>query len=62
MGDNLLSADIARYAYHLRADTMGFLPVAQMGRSLGEVAHTLPDRAFLWGDALLRGLLCTAAF
>lgn len=60
MGNHLLPANPAGYADDIRADTMGFQSVAQMGRGLGEVDDTLPDRAFLWCDALLRGVLRTA--
>lgn len=56
MGDHLLPANPARNVDDFRADTMGFLAVAEMGRSLGEVDYTLPDGAFLRGNALLRNI------
>ena len=56
MGNHILPANPARNAHHLRPDTMGFQPVAKVGRSLGEVADTLPDRAFLWGLLVLRNI------
>ena len=62
MGYDLLPADPARYAHDFRSDTVGFLALAEMGRSMGEVADTLSDRTFLWSYALLRGVLCVAAF
>ena len=40
---------------------MGVLAPAQVGRRMGEVAHKVSDGAFLWCDALLRGLLRAAA-
>ena len=61
MVNDLLPADTARNAYDFRADTVGFQHPSEMGRGLGKVADTLPDGAFLWGDALLRGLLCAFA-
>ena len=54
VGYNLLSADTLGYADHIRTDTMGIQSIAEMGRSMGEVAYTLSDRTFLWRDALLR--------
>lgn len=54
MGHHLLPANPARNVDDFRADTMGFLAVAEMGRSLGEVADKVSDSAFLWGNALLR--------
>lgn len=56
MGYDLLPADSAWYADDFRSDTMGIFAIAQMGRSVGEVAHTLSDRAFLRSDALLRNI------
>lgn len=56
MGHHLLPANPARNVDDFRADTMGFLAVAEMGRSLGEVDYTLPDGAFLRGNALLRNI------
>lgn len=61
MGDHILPADFARYADYLRTDTMGILPVAEMGRSMGQVAYPLSDSAFLWSHALLRRFLCASA-
>ena len=60
MGDYLLPANPAGNADDIRAYTMGFQPVAQVGRCLGEVDDTLPDRAFLRCDVVLRGFLCAA--
>ena len=57
MGDDLLPTDPAWYAYHFWTDTVGILTIAQMGRSLGKMADTLPDSTFLWRDALLRKFL-----
>ena len=57
MGDHILPANPTRDAHDFRTDTVGFLAIAEMGRSLGEVAYTLPDRAFLRGNALLRGII-----
>ena len=59
MGDDILPADPVGYADDIRADTVGFLAVAQMGRRMGEVAYKVSDRAFLRGDALLRKFLFT---
>lgn len=61
VGHHILPADPARNAHHIRTDTMGVLAAAQMGRSMGKVADPLPDSAFLWSHALLRGLLCPSA-
>lgn len=61
MGDYLLSANPAWYADHFRPDTVGFQPASEMGRCVGEVADKVSDSAFLWGNALLRGILCIAA-
>lgn len=44
-----------------RTDTMGFQPLAQMGRSLGQMADKVSDGTFLWCDALLRRILCPAS-
>lgn len=54
MGYHLLPANPAGDVDRVRADTVGLQPASQMGRSLGEVDDTLPDGAFLRGDALLR--------
>ncbi len=51
MGYDILPADPARYADDIRADTVGFLAAAQVGRRMGEMAHPLSDRPFLRGDA-----------
>lgn len=61
MGDHLLSANTTWNADDIRADTMGFQPAAQMGRGLGEMDDKVLNGTFLWRDALLRGLLCTAS-
>lgn len=60
MGHDLLSANLAGYAYHLRSHPMGVLTLTKVGKFLGEMANALSDSAFLWRDALLRGLLCLA--
>lgn len=57
MGNDLLPANPARNAHDFRTDTMGFQPLAQMGRSLGEMADKVSDCTFLWCDALLRGII-----
>lgn len=57
MGDDLLPADIARYADDIRPVAMGVLSAAEMGRFLGKMADTLPDGTFLRGHALLRGII-----
>lgn len=62
MGNDLLPADIARYADDIRPVAMGVLSAAEMGRFLGKMADALPDGTFLRGHALLRGLLCIAPF
>ena len=54
MGDDLLPADIARYADDIRPVAMGVLSAAEMGRFLGKMADALPDGTFLRGHALLR--------
>ena len=54
MGDDLLTADIARYADDIRPVAMGVLSAAEMGRFLGKMADALPDGTFLRGHALLR--------
>lgn len=54
MGDDLLPANPARNAHDFRTDTMGIQPLAQMGRSLGQMADKVSDGTFLWCDALLR--------
>lgn len=56
MGDDILSADIARYAHDIRPDTMGVFIAAQVGRSVGEMADTLSDSTFLRSHALLRNI------
>lgn len=56
MGHYLLSANPARNAHDFRTDTMGFQPLAQMGRSLGQMADKVSDGTFLWCDALLRNI------
>ena len=61
VGNDLLPADTAGHAHHLRTHTMGIQPVAQVGEQLGQVADPLPDRPFLWSHALLRGLLRAVA-
>ena len=57
MGDDLLPADIARYADDIRPVAMGVLSAAEMGRFLGKMADALPDGTFLRGHALLRGII-----
>ena len=57
MGDHILSANLAGYADDIRTDTVGILAVAQMGRCLGQMDDKVSDRAFLWGNALLRKFL-----
>ena len=52
VGDDLLPADIARYADDIRPVAMGVLSAAAMGRFLGKMADTLPDGTFLRGHAL----------
>ena len=54
--NHLLPADIAWYAHHLRAYTMGIQPIAQMGIFVGKVAYPLLDSPFLRCDALLRNI------
>lgn len=56
MGNDLLPADIARYADDIRPVAMGVLSAAEMGRFLGKMADALPDGTFLRGHALLRRL------
>ena len=58
MGDYILSADTARHAHDIRADTVGLLAAAQMGRCVGEMADTLSDSTFLRSHAVFRGILC----
>ena len=58
MGNNLLPADTTRYADNIRADTMGIQHFAEMGRSVGEVAHKVFNGTFLRSHALLRRVLC----
>lgn len=57
MGDDLLPANPARNAHDIRSDTVGVLAIAQVGRSLGKMADKVSDGAFLWCDALLRGII-----
>lgn len=57
MGHDLLPANPARNAHDFWTDTMGFQPIAQMGRSLGQMADKVSDGTFLWCDALLRGII-----
>lgn len=57
MGDDILSADIARNAHYIRSNTMGIFVAAQVGRSVGEVANPLFDSSFLRSHALLRGII-----
>lgn len=54
MGNDILSADIARNAHYIRSNTMGIFVAAQVGRSVGEVANPLFDSSFLRSHALLR--------
>ena len=54
---HLLPADTIGNADDIRTDTMGVLTTAEMGKQLGEVADKVSDRAFLWSDALLRGII-----
>ena len=56
VGNDLLPADPTGYADDFRADTVGFLAAAQMGRRVGEVAHKVSDGTLLWRDALLRNI------
>lgn len=57
MGDDLLPANPARNAHDIRSDTVGFLAIAQVGRSLGKMADKVFDGTFLWCDAILRGII-----
>lgn len=57
VGDDLLPADPAGDADDIRADTVGFLAVAKMGRGLGQMDDKVLNGTFLWGDVVLRGLL-----
>lgn len=57
----LLPANPTGYADDFRADTMGVLATAQMGRRVGEVVDTLSDSPLLWSNAILRRILCAAA-
>ena len=57
MGDDLLPANPARNAHDIRSDTVGVLAIAQVGRSLGKMADKVSDGAFLWCDAILRGII-----
>lgn len=57
MGNDLLPANPARNAHDFRTDTMGIQPLAQMGRSLGQMADKVSDGTFLWCDALLRRII-----
>lgn len=56
MGNDILPANSVGNADDFRPDSMGVQPVAQMGRSLGEMDDTLSDSAFLRCDALLRNI------
>ena len=56
MGYYLLPANPVGNVDHLRTDTVGIQSSAQMGRSLGKVAHTLSDRTFLRSHAILRNI------
>ena len=62
MGDHILSANPAGYADDIRADTVGILAVAQMGRCLGQMDDQVSDGAFLWRDVILRGRYLTVHF
>ena len=62
MGYHLLSADPFMYVDDIWAYPMGFLAIAEMGRSLGEVAYTLSHRPFLRSLPILRGVLRPVAF
>lgn len=57
MGDDLLPANPVRYADDIRANTMGFLSVAQVGRCMGEMDNKVLDGAFLRGMPVLRKFL-----
>ena len=57
MGDHLLPTDTPWYADDIRTDTMGVLSITEMGRSLGKMADTLSHGAFLWSNAILRGII-----
>lgn len=57
MGHDLLPANPARNAHDIRSDTVGVLAIAQVGRSLGKMADKVSDGAFLWCDAILRGII-----
>ena len=57
MGNDILSADIARNAHYIRSNTMGIFVAAQVGRSVGEVANPLFDSSFLRSHALLRRII-----
>lgn len=57
MGDDILPTNLARNAHDFRTDTMGIFPAVEMGRSLGKMADTLSDRAFLRSYAVLRGII-----
>ena len=56
VGYYLLPANPVGNVDHLRTDTVGIQSSAQMGRSLGKVAHTLSDRTFLRSHAILRNI------
>lgn len=57
MGDDLLPANPFGNAHRFRASAMGFQPVTQVGRCVGEVADPLSDRAFLRSHVVLRKFL-----
>ena len=57
MEHHLLSTDTVGNADDIWTDTMGVLPLAEMGKQLGEVADKVSDRAFLWSDVVLRRFL-----
>lgn len=56
MGNDLLPANSFGNAHRFRASAMGFQPVAQVGRRVGEVADPLSDSAFLWCHVILRNI------
>ena len=62
MGNNLLPADIARYADYIRTDPVCFQSSAEVGGGLGQVAHALFNGSFLRCHVVLRRILRIAAF
>ena len=54
---HLLPTDTTGNADDIRTDTMGVLATAEVGKQLGKVADKVSDRAFLWSNALLRGII-----